>query len=146
MSYCEYCLNENTNEVHSDYHDNEYGFPIEDDNELFGRLILEINQAGLSWETILKKKENFRRAYSDFDIERVAAYGESDFDRLLHDSGIIRNKLKINAAIHNAKQLLLIKSEFGTFKRWLDNNYPLTNKEWTKLFRKNFLNRSLEMS
>lgn len=138
MSYCTYCLSENTHEVHREYHDKEYGFPIHDDNELFGRLILEINQAGLSWETILKKKSNFRNAYSDFNIEKVAEYGEEEYQRLLNDAGIIRNRLKISAAIYNAQQLLLIKAEFGTFKKWLDHQHPLSRIEWTKLFKKKF--------
>src|SRR5689334_17756771 len=100
MSYCaaiETMQPEEKKALHKNYHDNHYGFPIHDDNELFGRLVLEINQAGLSWETILKKESSFRKAYSDFDIEQVAAYTEADRERLLADTGIIRNKLKINA-------------------------------------------------
>lgn len=138
MSYCVYCSKEGTHEVHVNYHDNHYGFPIHDDNELFGRLVLEINQAGLSWETILKKECNFRDAYSSFNIDRVAAFDDNDVNRLLKDAGIIRNKLKINAAIHNANVLLRIKEEHGSFKSWLDNHHPLTKEEWTKLFKKKF--------
>lgn len=138
MSYCTYCISEKAKQVHKDYHDNHYGFPIEDDNELFGRLILEINQAGLSWETILNKQESFRKAYSNFEIEKVANYKQGEIDRLLADAGIIRNKLKINAAIHNAQQIIQIRQEFGTFKKWLDKNHPLTKDEWTKLFKKTF--------
>jgi len=120
------------------YHDHEYGFPIESDDELFGRLLLEINQAGLSWNTILNKKENFRSAYSDFQIEKVAAYAEKDRERLLNDSGIIRNKLKVNAAIHNAQMIIEIQKEHGSFKNWLDNHHPLSKEEWVKLFKKTF--------
>lgn len=138
MSYCEYCLEEKAKQVHIDYHDNWYGFPIEDDNMLFGRLILEINQAGLSWETILNKEDNFIVAYSNFNIEVVANYQEEDRERLLSDAGIIRNKLKVNAAIHNAQQILELKREYGSFKQWLDINHPLTRDEWTKLFKKTF--------
>lgn len=138
MSYCEYCLSPKTHELHRVYHDTKYGFPIDSDDELFGRLILEINQAGLSWETILKKEENFRKAYSNFSIETIAAYNQTDIDRLLGDAGIIRNKLKVNAAIHNAKQILQISREFGSFKSWLDQNHPLSRDEWTKLFKKTF--------
>lgn len=138
MSYCNYCLSENAKEVHKNYHNFHYGFPIEDDNELFGRLILEINQAGLSWETILNKESNFRKAYAQFQLEKVAGFTEKDRERLLQDAGIIRNKLKINAAIHNAQQIIHIKEEFGTFKKWLDNNHPLSKEEWTKLFKKTF--------
>lgn len=131
MNYCEF-----TYQIESD--DNVYGFPIEDDNELFGRLLLEINQAGLSWEIILKKEANFRKAYNNFDIKIVAAYGQKDIDRLLSDTGIIRNKLKVNAAIYNAQQIQLIQNEYGSFKQWLDMNHPLTKENWVKLFKKHF--------
>ena len=105
MSYCTFIrtLQKNEQPEHRDYHDNYYGFPIPDDNELFCRLILEINQAGLSWTTILRKQDNFRKAYHNFDIKKVASYKEKDVARLLDDAGIIRNRLKVNAAIENAK-------------------------------------------
>ena len=124
--------------VHKIYHDLAYGFPIAEDNELFGRLILEINQAGLSWTTILNKQQNFRNAYDQFDIETISKYREEDFERLLSDAGIIRNRLKINAAIENAKTILGIQTEFGSFKNWLDHHHPLSKLEWTKLFKKTF--------
>ena len=124
--------------VHKEYHDKQYGFPIHDDNELFCRLILEINQAGLSWDIILKKQETFRKAYHNFDIKTVAAYKEKDRERLLNDAGIIRNKLKVNAAIENAQTILQLKKEFGSFKNWLDANHPKTKEEWMKLFKKTF--------
>lgn len=138
MSYCTYCKELESSNVNKVYHDNHYGFPLSDDNELFGRLILEINQAGLSWQTILKKEENFRNAYSNFSIEKIAVYTEKDRERLLSDAGIIRNKLKVNAAIHNAQKVLEIKREFNTFKNWLDTQHPLSREEWTKLFKKTF--------
>ena len=137
-SYCEAVLTMDKDNVHRIYHDNDYGFPIEDDNELFERLILEINQAGLSWDTILKKQQNFKRAYSNFNIKKVAAFGESDFERLMNDAGIIRNRLKINATIENAKTLLQIQKESGSFKKWLDHHHPKTKEEWVKIFRQNF--------
>lgn len=124
--------------LHKNYHDNHYGFPIHDDNELFGRLILEINQAGLSWETILKKEEGFRKAYVNFDIKQVANFSEADRERLLQDTGIIRNKLKVNAAIENAKTILLLQQEFGSFENWLAHHHPKTKAEWVKLFKKTF--------
>ncbi len=95
MSYCSYIpsMKEPNRSLHKNYHDNHYGFPIHDDNELFDRLIMEINQAGLSWETILKKEEHFRQAYDNFNIKKVAEYTEADRKRLLADAGIIRNKL-----------------------------------------------------
>lgn len=137
--YCEYCNTHPEDTYNRNYHDNEYGFPITDDNLLFERLILEINQAGLSWITILKKAENFRRAYSGFDIETVAGYGESDRARLLGDAGIIRNRLKVNAAIENAKRIRALSAEFGSFKGWLDAHHPRSREAWTKLFKQTFL-------
>ncbi|SEN43736.1 DNA-3-methyladenine glycosylase I [bacterium A37T11] len=125
-------------ELHKTYHDNHYGFPIHNDNELFGRLILEINQAGLSWETILKKEAGFRKAYHNFDIKKVAAYTEKDRERLLNDSGIIRNRLKVNAAIENAKVIQQLQKEQGSFEKWLESHHPKTKEEWVKLFKKTF--------
>jgi DNA-3-methyladenine glycosylase I len=124
--------------LHKNYHDNHYGYPIHDDNELFGRLIMEINQAGLSWETILKKEAAFRKAYSNFNIKKVAAYKEADRERLMNDAGIIRNKLKINAAIENAKTIVGLQKEFGSFENWLEQHHPKTKEEWVKLFKKTF--------
>lgn len=124
--------------IHKVYHDRHYGFPIDNDNELFCRLILEINQAGLSWTTILKKQDNFRKAYHDFDIKKVARYKDKEVQRLLNDAGIIRNKLKVNAAIENAKTILALQKEAGSFKNWLDQQHPKSKEEWTKLFKKTF--------
>jgi DNA-3-methyladenine glycosylase I len=142
MSYCTF-VNEGTPEtpdarLHKQYHDHHYGFSIEDDDELFGRLLLEINQAGLSWTLMLRKQENFRKAYSHFSIKKVAAYGEKDIQRLLSDAGIIRNRLKINAAIFNANRILELKQEYGTFKNWLDAHHPLPKETWVRLFKRNF--------
>ena len=137
-SYCEAVVYLEPTNLHKIYHDTAYGFPIEQDNELFERLVLEINQAGLSWTTILNKQENFKKAYDNFDIAKVAAYDESDKIRLLSDAGIIRNKLKVNAAIHNAGVILDLQSEFGSFKNWLDFDHPKTKEEWVKLFKKTF--------
>lgn len=137
-SYCDYVSRLPENDINRIYHDTQYGFPIESDDELFGRLILEINQAGLSWTTILKKQENFRKAYSQFSIEKIANYSQKDRERLLSDAGIIRNKLKVNAAIYNAQQILVLKKDFGSFKNWLDHHHPKTKKEWVKLFKKTF--------
>lgn len=138
--YCDFVngLTKEEENVHRDYHNHHYGFPIHDDNELFCRLVLEINQAGLSWTTILKKQENFRAAYHNFDIKRIAAYTEKDRERLLNDAGIIRNRLKVDAAIENARKLLLIQQEFGSFQNWLSNHHPRSKEDWTKLFKKTF--------
>lgn len=141
MSYClaiEGMKPESRKELHKNYHDHYYGFPIHDDNELFGRLILEINQAGLSWETVLKKEESFRMAYSNFDIHAIAAYTEEDRERLMNDPGIIRNRLKINAAIENAKTITALQKEFGSFEKWLEHHHPKILQEWMKLFKKTF--------
>ncbi|HVG16018.1 MAG TPA: DNA-3-methyladenine glycosylase I [Chitinophagaceae bacterium] len=141
MSYCNAIETMHPAErklLHKKYHDNYYGFPINDDNELFGRLILEINQAGLSWETILKKEASFRRAYDNFNINTVAAYTNEDRERLLADPGIIRNRLKINAAIENANTILALREEFGSFQKWLNHHHPKTLGEWIKLFKKTF--------
>ena len=137
-SYCNFAYNQKEDNIHKLYHDTQYGFPIHSDNELFGRLILEINQAGLSWDIILKKQENFRTAYSNFDIKSVANYNQTDINRLLNNAGIIRNKLKINTAIHNASVIMKIKQEMGSFQLWLDHHHPKTKDQWVKLFEKTF--------
>jgi DNA-3-methyladenine glycosylase I len=140
MSYCraiEYMPQERQ-ALHKAYHDHLYGFPIHDDNELFCRLVLEINQAGLSWETILKKEETFRIAYDNFELKTVAAYTDADRERLMADPGIIRNRLKINAAIENAKTILALQAEHGSFEKWLELHHPKTKEEWVKLFKKTF--------
>ena len=140
MSYCSAIekMTGERRELHKAYHDKLYGFPIDNDDELFCRLVLEINQAGLSWETILKKEAGFRQAYNNFNIKKVVAYNEADRERLLTDAGIIRNRLKVNAAIENAKVILQIQKEFRSFGKWLDHHHPLTKDEWVKLFKKHF--------
>jgi DNA-3-methyladenine glycosylase I len=137
-SYCEAVWQMADDSVHRDYHDTEYGFPIYDDDMLFARLVLEINQAGLSWTTILNKKDGFFRAYDGFRLQKVAHYGVSEIERLLSDPGIIRNRLKINAAIHNAQVITGLQQSHGTFKAWLDAHHPKTLPEWVKLFKQTF--------
>ena len=137
-TYCEFVATVEDDNVHRVYHDTQYGFPIESDNELFGRLVLEINQAGLNWTTILKKQENFRIAYQQFDIQKVASYTEKERERLLNDSGIIRNKLKVNAVIYNAGQIIKLQQEHGSFKNWLEINCLMELDDWVKLFKKIF--------
>ena len=137
-TYCNYIKTLPADNVHRLYHDNEYGFPIDNDDDLFARLVLEINQAGLSWDTILKKKENFFKAYDDFNIKKVARYNEKKFALLMNDAGIIRNRLKINAAIENAKTILELQKKYGSFKKWIEHHHPLTKEEWVKLFKNNF--------
>jgi DNA-3-methyladenine glycosylase I len=138
-TYCEYCLTHPEDVFNKTYHDTQYGFPLKEDNLLFERLILEINQAGLSWITILRKADHFRKAYHGFDIDRIAKYGEKDRARLLADAGIIRNRLKVNAAIVNAQKIQELRKDYGSFKDWLDANRKLSKDEWVKLFKKTFV-------
>jgi len=137
-SYCAYCAT--LPEGHPDrvYHDTEYGFPIADDAALFGRFVMEINQAGLSWSTILRKKANFVSAYGGFDVDTVAGYGEADRARLLSDAGIIRNRLKIDAAIANARAIQGLRAGHGSFRGWIEAHHPRSRESWVKLFKANF--------
>ncbi len=143
MAYCDEIARMKSGEIkklHQEYHDNHYGFRLEDDDELFGRLILEINQAGLSWTLMLKKLDNFRAAFNNFSVEKVARYGPEDIGRLLNDRGIVRNRRKIEAVIENARRLVEIRSEYGSFRQWLDLKGEECSDldEWTRLFRKTF--------
>ena len=135
MSYCRVAPG---HPWHGPYHDREYGFPLRDDAALFERLVLEINQAGLSWLTILKKRQAFRDAFDGFRIARVARYGARERRRLLADPGIIRNRLKIDAAIANARTVLQLQASHGSFRRWLDAQHPLPKAEWVRLFKRTF--------
>lgn len=139
MSYCDYCAQPDADPLHRAYHDGEYGFPARDDAVLFERLILEINQAGLSWLTILRKRGGFSAAYEGFAIDRVAAYGEADRARLLGDAAIIRNRRKVDAAIENARRLQAIRDGHGSFAGWLDGHHPLPLADWTRLFKRTFV-------
>jgi DNA-3-methyladenine glycosylase I len=134
-SYCDFAPG---HPIHGPYHDQEYGFPQREEAVLFERLLLEINQAGLSWETILRKRQGFRQAYGGFDVDTVAAYGEPDRSRLLADPGIIRNRLKVDAAIHNAQVIQRLRASHGGFAQWLDAHHPLDKPGWIKLFKKTF--------
>ncbi len=133
-----YCAVAPGHEWHGPYHDEVYGFPVRDEAALFERLVLEINQAGLSWLTILKKQAGFRAAYDEFDVDAVAAYGEADRARLLADAGIIRNRLKVDAAIANASVIAGMRETHGGFAGWLDAHQPLDKADWVKLFKKTF--------
>jgi len=133
MSYCTVAPG---HPFHGPYHDSEYGFPIADDDRLFERLVLEINQAGLSWLTILKKRDAFVEAFDNFAIERVARFTEKRREKLMANPAIIRNRLKIEAAIENAKRIRKLGSSFA---EWLDAHHPLTKDEWVKLFKKTFV-------
>ena len=117
-------------QIYIDYHDNEWGKPVHDDYKLFEFLILETFQAGLSWITILKKRENFRIAFDNFDFEIVAKYDEAKFTELINNAGIIRNKLKIKSAINNAKLFIEIRKEHHSFDKYIwsfVNHHPIVN-------------------
>ncbi|HEY6951347.1 MAG TPA: DNA-3-methyladenine glycosylase I [Bacteroidota bacterium] len=105
--------------LYTDYHDNEWGVPVHDDRKLFEMLILEGAQAGLSWITILRKRENYRKAFDGFDAGKIAAYDKKKIRELLANEGIVRNRLKIEAAVQNAKAFLSVRKEFGTFDRYV---------------------------
>lgn len=120
------------------YHDDEWGTPVHDDQVLYEFVVLEGAQAGLNWNTILNKRENYRKALDDFDFNKVARYGEKDIERLLDDEGIVRNKLKVRSAIQNAKAFLAIREEFGSFDKYLwdfVDNKPINNgfKTWKEV-------------
>ena len=133
-----YCAQAPEHPVHGPYHDTEYGFPVADEAVLFERLVLEINQAGLSWLTILNKRTGFRAAYDGFDVDTVAGYGSDQRDRLLADAGIIRNRLKVDAAIANAATVQVLRDEYGSFHAWLAAHHPRSKDEWVKLFKRTF--------
>ena len=134
----DYCAFAPGRPLHGPYHDREYGFPAADEAVLFERLVLEINQAGLSWELMLRKRANFRAAFEDYDVDRVAAYGERDRARLLGDAGIIRNRLKIDAIIENASRIQALRASQGGFAAWLAAHHPRAKESWVKLFKKTF--------
>jgi len=136
MSYCKFSQG---HPLHGPYHDREYGFPIRGDAALLERLALEINQAGLSWLTMLQKRDGFRKAYAGFEPERVARFGASEYARLMKDAGIIRNRLKIRAVTENARRLLAIRESHGSFAKWLDAHHPRSPKEWERLFKETFV-------
>ena len=125
---CSWCEGEALYEA---YHDNEWGVPVYDDATLFEFLILETFQAGLSWITVLRKRENFRKAFDNFDYKKIANYNQDKIDKLLLDSGIIRNKLKIKATITNAQSFIKIQVEFGSFSKYIwdfVDGKPIKNK------------------
>ncbi|MDT0606620.1 DNA-3-methyladenine glycosylase I [Croceitalea rosinachiae] len=113
---CGWCVGD---ELYEAYHDNEWGVPLKDDDSLFEFLVLETFQAGLSWITILRKRENFRAAFDNFDYKKIANYTQDKIDSLLQDAGIIRNKLKVNATVSNARAFMQIQKEFGSFSNYI---------------------------
>ncbi len=136
MTYCDVAPG---HPFHGPYHDEEYGVPVRDDDRLFERLVLEINQAGLSWLTILQKREAFQDAFAGFSIDKVARFDDRRRARLMENAGIIRNRLKIEAAIENAKRIRALRKSHGTFARWLDAHHPREKAAWVKLFKSTFV-------
>jgi DNA-3-methyladenine glycosylase I len=135
-SYCDIAAG---HPFHGPYHDEEYGFPVREDDRLFERLVLEINQAGLSWLTILRKREAFHDAFAGFSIDKVARFDERRKQRLLQNAGIIRNRAKIDAAVENARRIRALRKSHGSFAEWLDAHHPRKKEEWVKLFKKTFV-------
>jgi DNA-3-methyladenine glycosylase I len=133
-----YCLAAPAHPWHGPYHDSEYGFPAQDESVLFERLVLEINQAGLSWLTVLKKREAFRSAFASYEVDRIADFGPDDVERLLGDPGIIRNRLKVAAVIDNARRIQQLRAAHGSFHAWIEAHHPRVPAEWVKLFRQTF--------
>ena len=134
----DYCDAAPGHPFHGPYHDREYGFPIDDESLLFERFVLEINQAGLSWELMLKKRANFHAAFEAYDLDRVADYGEGERARLLADAGIIRNRLKVDAVIENARRVRALRDSHGGFAAWVEAHHPRSKDDWVKLFKKTF--------
>jgi DNA-3-methyladenine glycosylase I len=135
MSYCTLAPG---HPVHESYHATEYGFPQRDETVLFERLCLEIFQAGLSWEIVLKRRPGLRDAFDGFDVDRIAACTEADQARLLLDPRIIRNRLKVAAIIANARRVQTLRTTHGSFANWLDAHHPRDKPAWVKLFKQTF--------
>ena len=138
MSYCSNVNCGKLNYFHKHYHDNIYGFPVKSENELFGRLILEINQAGLSWDIILKKEKGIKDAYRGYSYFKIAEFNSDDIKRILNDNEVIRMKRKIEAIIYNAKKVVSISKKHKSFKSFLDMYHPLTLSEWIQVFKNEF--------
>lgn len=134
-----YCDSAPGHPVHGCYHDTEYGFYSSDERVLFERLCLEIMQAGLSWEIVLKRRKGMNKAFHRFQVRKVASYKAADIKRLLADPAIIRNRLKVQAIIKNARTVMELKKSHGSFSNWLEAHHPRSKAEWIKLFRKTFV-------
>ena len=133
-----YCSFAPGHPVHHDYHATEYGFPQRDESVLFERLVLEIMQAGLSWEIVLKRRDGMHEAFLGWDVDTIAAMGEAERARLLADERIIRNRLKVDAIIGNARVVQGFRGSHGGFASWLDAHHPRDKAGWVKLFRTHF--------
>jgi DNA-3-methyladenine glycosylase I len=134
-SYCAFAAG---HPVHGSYHDCEHGVPSRDEAVLFERLCMEIMQAGLSWDTVLRRRATMRAAFEGYDVDRIAGYGAADQARLLADPGIIRNRLKVQAIIANAIVVQGMRASHGGFAAWVDAHHPRDKAAWVKLFRATF--------
>lgn len=138
MHYCEFA---ESSALHKPYHDHEYGFIVTNDDAIFERLMLEVNQAGLSWTTILQKRASLQKAYADFSVNAVAQFDEKDVSRLLADTGVIRHRLKVQAAIHNAQAFEALATQYGSVYAWLNAQYTSLGEDeaaWVRLFKQHF--------
>jgi len=142
----EYCEKAPNHPVHALYHNTEYGFSVRAEKALFERLSMEIMQAGLSWETVLKKRKALNKAFDCFDVSKIAAYGIQDVARLMADESIIRNRRKIEAVIDNAKTVLALRQTHGSFAKWLEAHHPQSKPELIKLFKKIFASTGGEIT
>jgi DNA-3-methyladenine glycosylase I len=133
-----YCAIAPGHPVHHAYHAREYGFPQRDEAVLFERLVLEIMQAGLSWEIVLKRREGMRSAFAGFEVDRIAALDEAGQAALLANPAIIRNRLKVAAIVHNAQSIQGLRASHGGFAAWLDAHHPRSKPDWVKLFKTTF--------
>ena len=133
-----YCAFAPSHPVHASYHATEHGFPKRDETVMFERLCLEIMQAGLSWEIVLRRRATMNAAFSGFVVDQVAAFTDADRARLLADPGIIRNRLKVDAIIDNAGRVQTLRTSHGGFANWLDAHHPLDKPAWVKLFKQTF--------
>jgi DNA-3-methyladenine glycosylase I len=138
LSMTWYCDDAPGHPIHGPYHDTEYGFPLSDEAELFERQSLEIFQAGLSWLLVLKKRPTMITAFDQFQVDRVAAYKAKDVKRLLNDAGIIRNRLKVNSIIENARRIQALRDSHQSLSAWIASHHPLPKSEWVKVFKKEF--------
>lgn len=134
-----YCAVAPGHPVHASYHDTEHGFPSRDDAVLLERLSLEIFQAGLSWEIVLKRRAGIAEAFDHFDLDRVAAFGPERIDRLVADPRIIRHRQKVVAIVENARRIQVLRAAHGSFAAWLDLQHPLAKADWVKLFKRTFV-------
>lgn len=133
-----YCAVAPGHPVHESYHATEHGFPSRDEAVLFERLCMEIMQAGLSWSLVLQRRATMRVAFAEYDVGRVAGFDAADVARLMDDPGIVRNRLKIMAIIHNAGVAVAMRASHGGFAAWLDAHHPLDKAEWVRLFKRQF--------